>query len=271
MLALAWLVKCRIVRGIELGSATVPGCIVGHSCSYGYGLLLVVGCHESVLLLDVHLLQHLSVVVHASPGHSGGMRGHWRPLTMMNHHHSGVHVRRLEINLRLLEKVETGSFYGHWRYDWLLLNLLLLVLLSVMLLLLNLLLEILDNWLLLWLLLLRGAGEYWHGFLLLLLSVVVAKHVIGLVNTAVAVGHIWLDDGLSCRHRLFILILSILSVLSVVVILGGHVVVGLGVGGGVPGPLGLDVARLTDQVDQSMELLIGAAGNGAGLQEKDYH
>ena len=186
---------------------------------------------------------------------------------MMNHHHSGVHVRRLEINLRLLEKVETGGFYWHWRYDWLLLNLLLL--LSVMLLL-NLLWEILDNWLLLWLLLLRGAGEYWHGFLLLL-SVVVAKHVIGLVNTAVAVGHLWLDDGLSSRHGVFILILSVLSVLSVVVILGGHVVVGLGVGGGVPGPLGLDVPGLADQVDQSMELLISAASNGAGLQEKDYH
>ena len=48
------------------------------------------------------------------------------------------------------------------------------------------LLEILYNWLLLlWLLLLRGAGEYWHGFLLLL-NVVVAKHVIGLVNAAIA-------------------------------------------------------------------------------------
>jgi len=222
--------------------------------------LLVVGCHESVLLLDVHLLQHLSVVVHASPGHSRGVSSHWRPLTMMDHHHSGVHVRRLEINLRLLEKVETGGFYWHWRYDWLLLNLLLL-LLSVMLLLLNLLWEIFVNWLLLWLLLLRGTGEYWHGFLLLL-NVVVAKHVIGLVNAAVAIGHLWLDDGLSSRHRLLILILS---VLSVVVILGGHVVVGLSVGGGVLGPLGLDVARLADQVDQSMELLIGASGNGAGL------
>merc|ERR1740128_844957 len=113
-------------------------------------------------------------------------------------------------------------------------------------------------------LLLRGAGEYWHGFLgLLLLRVIVAKHVIGLVNTAVAVSHLRLDDRLGGWHRVLILILGVLSVLSVVILLGAHV--GLGVGGGVLGPLGLDVARLADQVDQSVEILVSAAGDGAGL------
>jgi len=252
LLTLARFVKCRVVRGIELWPAVSAA---GH-WDPGLLLLLMVGSHEGVLLLDVHLLQHLPRVVHAAPGHPRGMGGHWRPLTMMDHHHGGVHVRGLEIDLRLLEKIETGGFL-HWG-DGLLLNLLLL---GVMLLLLNLLWDFLLH---IRLLLLRGAGEYWHGFLgLLLLRVIVAKHVIGLVNTAVAVSHLRLDDRLGGWHRVLILILSVLSVLSVVILLGAHV--GLGVGGGVLGPLGLDVARLADQVDQSVEILVGAAGDGAGL------
>ena len=249
LLALARFVKCRVVRRVELS----PGVsAAGHGRDPGLLLVLVVGGHEGVLLLDVHLLEHLPRDVHAAPGHSRGVGGHWRPLTMVDHHHGGVHVRGLEIDLRLLEKIETGRFW-HWG-DGLLLNLLLL---CVMLLLLNLLWDfLLHNRLLL----LRGAGEYWHGFLLLLLRVVVAKHVVGLVNTAVAVGHLRLDDRLGGRHRVLILILG---VLSVVILLGAHV--GLRVGGGVLGPLGLDVSRLADQVDQSVEILVGGAGDGAGL------
>ena len=253
LLTLARFVKCRVVRRVKL----CPGVsAAGHGRDPGLLLVLVVGGHEGVLLLDVHLLQHLPRDVHAAPGHPGGVGGHWRPLTMVDHHHGGVHVRGLEIDLRLLEKIETGRFW-HWG-DGLLLNLLLL---CVMLLLLNLLWDfLLHNRLLL----LRGAGEYWHGFLLLLLRVVVAKHVVGLVNTAVAVGHLRLDDRLGGRHRVLILILG---VLSVVILLGAHV--GLGVGGGVLGPLGLDVSRLADQVDQSVKILVGGASDGSGLHRGD--
>ena len=218
--------------------------------------------HEGVLLLDVHLLQHLSRVLHSAPGHSRRMSGHSagdrRPLPMMDHHHGRVHVRGLEVNLRLLEKVKTGGFW-HRSGGLLLLNLLWwggMLMLDL--------LRGTGNNLLLWLLL-RGAGKYWQRFLRLLFRVVVAKPVIGFMTTAVAIGHLWLDDGLCGRHGVFILILCVLSVLSVVVILGGHVIVGLSVCGGVLSPLGLDVSRLADQVDQSVKLLVGAAGNSAGL------
>ena len=176
---------------------------------------------------------------------------------MMDHHHGRVHVRGLEVNLRLLEKVEAGGFW-HGSGGLLLLNLLW----WGGMLMLNLLRSAVDN-LLLWLLL-RGTGKYWQRFLRLF-RVAVAKPVIGLVNTAVAVSHLWLDDGLSGRHGVFILILGVLSVLSIVILLGGQVIVGLGVCGGVLGPLGLDVSRLADQVDQSVKLLVGATGNSAGL------
>ena len=238
---------------LGLGCATVPR-------GSGDSRLVVVGGlgHEGVLLVllgDVELLQHLPRVVHTCPGHPGRVGGHG--LSGVDHHHCRVHVRGLQVNLGLLEEVETGLLW-HWGgCDGLLLPLNLLLLLMGMLLLLLSLLRVLLHNRLLWLLLLRGAGEYWHGFLILLLRVV-AKHIVGVVNTAVAINHLCLGDRLRGGHGVLLLIL-----LSIVIIFGGQV--GLSVGGRVLGPLGLNVARLSDEVDQGVQLLVGGSGHCPGL------
>merc|ERR1719348_2378570 len=168
----------------------------------------------------------------------------------MNHHNCRIHVGRFKIYFRVLKETDWSWFWSCGLLMllslglccWLLLWWLLLLLHGVF-------------WSHLWLLFLRWAGKYWHWFFILSVAVVVTKHVVLGVGVAIGSLHLVIGDRLSGRHGVILLIL--LSILSVVVSLGGNI--GLGVGGRVPGPLGLDVSGLADGVDQDVQILIRGA------------